>query len=214
MSDAQCSGAPGATSAVKHNVVVSFRGSLHFKPLLKELRGQLQRLLQVVHWHAYQQRPHMLTTNAGKQENRQIPTSFRILLTRDVDGLGNLSSLVLIRISHIKELNVMACQHGLQLWVGHHWTWKATKKGNRKKVFILLLIVLIFVENYVKPPFPDLIRVRVIWTPADGKHCGCLVWGWNQSATAKLQYYQIFEILRETACVHHLQSIHLWKCWV
>lgn len=49
MSDAQGSGAPDATSAVKHNVVVSFRGSLHFKPLLKELRGQLQRLLQVVH---------------------------------------------------------------------------------------------------------------------------------------------------------------------
>lgn len=67
MSDAQCSAAPDATSAVKHNVVVSFCGSLHFKPLLKELRGQLQRLLQVVHWRAYQQRTHMLTTNAGKQ---------------------------------------------------------------------------------------------------------------------------------------------------
>lgn len=41
-------------------------------------------------------------------------------LTRDVDSLWNASSQVFIRISHIKQLDVLAGQHGLQLGVGHH----------------------------------------------------------------------------------------------
>lgn len=50
----------------------------------------------------------------------------------------------------------------------------------------------------MKSPFPDLIRVRVIWTPADGKHSGCLVWGWNQIATAKLP--SLWNIERNCLC--------------
>lgn len=48
-SNVQRFGAPVATFALKHDVVVIFPGSLHFKRLLKALRGQLQRFLQVSH---------------------------------------------------------------------------------------------------------------------------------------------------------------------
>lgn len=49
MGDAQRFGTPVSTFAVKHDVVVVLAGSLHFKLLLKELRGKLQRLLEVSH---------------------------------------------------------------------------------------------------------------------------------------------------------------------
>lgn len=51
--DVQRFGAPVATFAVKHNVVVVFPRSPHFKFLLEVLWGQLQRLLQVAHWHSH-----------------------------------------------------------------------------------------------------------------------------------------------------------------
>ncbi|KAF3836544.1 hypothetical protein F7725_029102 [Dissostichus mawsoni] len=47
--DVQRLGAPAATFAVKHDVVVIFPRRLYVKCLLKLLRGQLQGLLQVAH---------------------------------------------------------------------------------------------------------------------------------------------------------------------
>lgn len=68
-----------------------------------------------------------IPTNIHKHTDRQyegkglMKTTLHMLpLTWDVDSVCNASGLVLVRISHVEQLNVMIGQHGLQLRVGHH----------------------------------------------------------------------------------------------
>lgn len=69
-------------------------------------------------------------------ENHTFP-KLSVKLTWDVDSIWNTPSLVFIRISHVEQLNVTIGQHGLQLRVGHRWSWGGNIKDRMKLTFTL-----------------------------------------------------------------------------